>query len=52
MSREELLEIKGGNITATFLNAIVRGITVICEVGRNIGTALRRVIAGNICPLN
>ena len=47
----ELMNIEGGaGITATFLNAISRAISTLMEVGRNLGTALRRTISGNVCP--
>ena len=52
ISNEELMTIEGGaGITATFLNAISRTISTLMEVGRNLGTAIRRTINGSICPL-
>lgn len=51
MSREELYSIKGGNISAALLNSIIRGIITICDLGRDVGNAIRRVITGNMCPI-
>lgn len=49
LKKEELLEIKGGTISATYINAIVKGIDVILELGRSLGTAIRKWSTGNIC---
>ncbi len=49
---EELLKIVGGiNLTASFLSAIVRGVGLIYEIGQSVGTALRRMRSGKICPV-
>lgn len=51
LTNEQLHEIKGGiNITGTFINALSRGIEVILEVGRSLGSAFRRSIEGQVCP--
>ena len=52
LNEAELLKIIGGiNITASFLSAIVRGIDTIYEIGKAVGSALRRVQSGKICPV-
>lgn len=51
MTKSELLEVTGGAITAAFLNAIARGISVILDAGRSVGTAIRRIGSNSICPL-
>lgn len=51
MTKNELLEITGGAVTAAFLNAIARGIGVILDAGRSVGTAIRRIGSNSICPL-
>lgn len=52
INRYELLNIVGGaNITASFLSAISKGINSIMDVGRSLGTSIRRLIGGSICPL-
>lgn len=50
LKEQELLAIKGGaGISASMLNAIVRGIDVIIDVGRSLGSAIRRMKDGNVC---
>ena len=39
----------GGSFNATFVNAVVRGFTFILDLGKTIGTAIRRGISGNMC---
>ena len=52
MIKEELVLIVGGsNISGTILNAIVRAINAALEVGRSLGTAIRRVKTRQICPI-
>ena len=50
MSNEELSNIKGG-INASILNAIIRGINLSLELGRIVGSAIKRKIRGevNLC---
>lgn len=50
MSKEELTLVYGGwDFSATLLNAIVKGITSIYDIGRRIGSALIRYRSGNVC---
>lgn len=52
LEKQELLQIVGGfNLSATYLNAIARGIETILDLGRSLGTAIRRIIDGGICTL-
>lgn len=51
LTEKELCEITGGAVTAAFLNAIARGIGVILDVGRSVGTAIRRIGSNSVCPL-
>jgi len=52
LTKQELLSIHGGiNISGTFINSIVRGINSILELGRSVGTAIRRIGSNNICSL-
>lgn len=46
--QQELLNITGG-ISASYITALVRGINSILELGRSLGTALRRLFSGKIC---
>lgn len=52
MSSEELYNVIGGAVSytsATFLNAIARGINSLYNIGRASGTALRMLITGKRC---
>lgn len=52
LEKRELLQIVGGiSITGTLINSIVRAVNSFMDLGRSLGTAIRRVIGGNICPL-
>lgn len=46
----ELMKIVGGiSITGTLINAIYKAANTIMDIGRALGTAIRRAISGNIC---
>ena len=48
----ELLEIAGGvNWTGTFFNAIARAIDTVMDVGRSLGSAIRRIANGSMCSI-
>lgn len=52
IEKNELLLIVGGiNVTGTLINSLVRGINSLLDLGRSLGTAIRRVTTGKICPL-
>lgn len=52
LNNNELLCIEGGiNITGSFINSLVRGVDIILDLGRSLGTAIRRVQNNNICPV-
>lgn len=53
LTNKELLEIDGGSnwVTAAFFNAAARGMSTLVDLGRSLGTAIRRAINGSICPL-
>jgi hypothetical protein len=53
LEKEELLKVVGGiSITGTLINSLCRGINSILEVGRSLGSALRRIKGGNMCPIS
>ena len=49
MSKIELLNIKAGNVTASYITALVRGINSLLDLGRSLGTAIRRAFTGLSC---
>lgn len=49
ISNSELKQINGGAISASFITAIVRGINSVLDLGRSLGTAIRRIVTGQKC---
>ena len=52
IDNEEMLLIVGGasHISGTLLKSIAKLINSALDVGRSLGSALRRVQTGNLCP--
>lgn len=52
IKKEELMKINGGeSISGSLINAFTSGIKAILEVGRSLGTSLRRMFDGNLCKI-
>lgn len=52
LKEQELKQIVGGiNITGTIINSIVDAIKIALEVGRSLGTAVRRITSKGICVI-
>ncbi len=49
LNKEELLNISGGSISGTMINAFARAINSILDLGRSLGNAIRRISTGNLC---
>lgn len=50
ISEETLDSIQGGiNLTGTFMSAILHGLDIILELGRSLGSALRRSHDNSLC---
>ncbi len=45
----ELYQIKGGAITATLFNSIARLINTVLDLGRTVGSSIRRIYSRNYC---
>lgn len=52
LTNEELIRITGGSISASMLGYLVRGVNAFMDIGRSLGTALRRIGEHSVCPLN
>ncbi len=50
----EIENIYGGGMTfnATYLNAIYKISSLIFEIGKEVGSSIRRVSSDKVCPLN
>lgn len=51
LSKDELKNIIGGSISASMIGYLVRGINSILDLGRSLGSAIRRVQSGRLCSL-
>ena len=53
LRREEMLNVSGGSslTSAAWLNAAARAITTLIDLGRSLGTAIRRSISGKVCKI-
>lgn len=49
LNKQELLQISGGAISGSLINAFIRGINTILDLGRSLGTAIRRIQKGQFC---
>lgn len=49
MANEELIQIKGGVISGTIINGIIKAFSIALDLGRSLGTALRRSRDKIIC---
>ncbi|MDD2434867.1 MAG: hypothetical protein PHO63_01280 [Bacilli bacterium] len=51
LTKSELLLIEGGlSVSGTLINSFVRGINVFLDLGRSVGTAIRRIQGNKLCP--
>ena len=50
MKKEELIKVKGGALfSAQALNAIIRGVNALYNLGNALGSAIRRAIKKKVC---
>lgn len=53
LEENELINIKGGattySLSSTMLNSVSKVIDTIMDVGRSLGTAIRRIYSDNLC---
>ncbi len=53
LSKQELLCVYGGtSFTGTLMSALARGIDSIMDIGRSLGTAIRRMQGNRLCPIS
>lgn len=51
LNKQELLLIDGGGVSGTLISSITKGVTFIFELGKSLGSAVRRIVGKNICPV-
>ena len=49
LKKQELLNVSGGGISASWLNAVSRAVSTLLDLGRSLGTSIRRSISGKVC---
>ncbi|MBQ9024433.1 MAG: hypothetical protein IJ105_04350 [Bacilli bacterium] len=49
LDEKQMKQISAGAINGTLLNAILRGVNVFIDAGRNFGSAIRRLTSRNLC---
>lgn len=49
LDKQELINVKGGSLNSTMLNAIARTVSTIFSIGQAVGSAIRRVWTKNYC---
>lgn len=52
LNNEELILVKGGGITSTFLNSLSRLMENIYKLGQAVGSSIRRITSKNVCSLS
>ena len=51
LKKEQLKNIEGGtSLTSAMLNAISKAVNTLYELGKQTGSAIRRIIKNNYCP--
>ena len=50
LDRDEMVQINGGSISSSVINAIANVINIVLELGEKTGSSIRRMISGDICP--
>lgn len=49
LNTNEMKQIKAGGISGALLNAIWKGITSFSDLGRYVGSSIRRFVSKNLC---
>ena len=49
LSKNEMKQIKAGGVSGALLTAIWKGITTVTDVGRYVGSSIRRFVSKNLC---
>ncbi len=52
LSNEELMQVKGGALSGAIIDAMVNMMNTIFDLGRALGTSIRRVISKKYCKMN
>lgn len=51
LTAKEMEKINGGGLTSAFINSLSKAINTVYQLGKQTGSALRRLVSGNYCPI-
>ena len=51
LKKEQLKNINGGGITSAMINAVSKAVNTLYELGKQTGSALRRIVKNKYCPI-
>lgn len=52
LNKNEMINITGGfNWNGTIINAFSKGINTILNLGKALGSSIRRIVGGTYCPI-
>lgn len=49
LTNKELNSIVGGALSGAVISSLIRGASLVFEIGKSFGSALRRMMKGNYC---
>ena len=49
LSNSEMKNIYGGNLSASMINYLLKGLNIFTDLGRYIGSGLRRIFDNHMC---
>lgn len=49
LNKEEMQMVYGGSISASWISAVFRGINGVTDLGRYLGSSIRRFVDRNLC---
>ncbi len=54
IKHDELMNINGGsvNFSGAILGSLVKGFNSFLDIGRSLGTSIRRLFSGSLCAIN
>lgn len=52
INENEMMNIDGGTLTSSFINAISKIVNTLYDIGEATGSAIRRITNGKFCRIN
>lgn len=52
LNDDELLMVIGGAVSATLINAFIKGISILIDLGKSFGSSIRRATSNTSCEIN